>query len=256
MAILSECPVCHTRQAKKNKRCIGWLDKKSGLKCNEDLDAAKKAKKLLNGGSNRRNRVLNHGEYNKLYSALPSHTAPIVAAAFWTGMRRGEILGLTWDKVDLKKRMLHLEPSDTKEGLAKKVPISKTLRNILKNLPRGLHNDYVFLFKGRPIRDIRDGRMRGCKDAGIPYGRKAKNGFTFHDLRHTAKTMMRKAGVDKNVRAVIFGHSNGGDMDFRYDHVDESDLLEAIDRTERYMENVSQSVSNRVKKEPAEASLK
>jgi integrase len=46
MAILAECPVCHTKQAKKNKKCIGWLDKKSGLKCNENLDDAKKAKKV------------------------------------------------------------------------------------------------------------------------------------------------------------------------------------------------------------------
>ena len=43
---------------------------------------------------------------------------------------------------------------------------------------------------------------------------------------------MRKAGVDNNVRAVIFGHSISGDLEFRYDHVSESDLLDAIDRTE------------------------
>ena len=54
---------------------------------------------------------------------------------------------------------------------------------------------------------------------------------------------MRKAGVDKNVRAVIFGHSVSGDMDFRYDHVDEVDLLDAIDRTEAFLESVSQNVS-------------
>jgi hypothetical protein len=59
---------------------------------------------------------------------------------------------------------------------------------------------------------------------------------------------MRKAGVDKNVRGVIFGHSVSDDMDFRYDHVDESDLLDAIDRTEAYLEGVSQNVSQAVKK--------
>jgi integrase len=118
-----------------------------------------------------------------------------------------------------------------------------------KKLPRGLHNDYVFLFRGKPIKDIRDGLMRGCKDAGIPYGRKVKNGFTFHDLRHTAKTFMRKAGVDKNVRAVIFGHSINGDMDFRYDHVDEADLLDAIDRTETFLQSVSKNVSKNIKQQ-------
>jgi hypothetical protein len=57
-----------------------------------------------------------------------------------------------------------------------------------------------------------------------------------------------RSGVDKNVRAVIFGHSLNGDIDCRYDHVDESDLLDAIDRTEAFWEIVSQNVSQEDKK--------
>ena len=130
----------------------------------------------------------------------------MVTTAFCTGMRRVEILSLTWNKVDLTGRMIRLESTDIKEGLSKKVPISKNLRNILKKLPIGSHNDYVFLFRGKPVRDIRDGLMRVCK-----------------------------TGVDKNVRAVIFGHGINGDMDSRYDHLDESDSLDAIDRTEVFL---------------------
>ena len=58
----------------------------------------------------------------------------------------------------------------------------------------------------------------------------------FHDLRHTAKTIARKAGVDKNVRMVIVGHSNSKDLDLRYDTVDEDDLINAIDRVEMYLQ--------------------
>jgi hypothetical protein len=57
------------------------------------------------------------------------------------------------------------------------------------------------------VSDIRAGMQKACKDAGISYGPKVKNGFTFHDLRYTAKTTARKAGVDKNVRMVIFGRN-------------------------------------------------
>jgi len=85
----------------------------------------------------------------------------------------------------------------------------------------------VSLLKGSAILDIRTSLVAGCKDAGIPYGRKVENGFTFHDLRHTAKTIARKAGVDKNVRMVIFGHANPNDMDLRYDTVDEGDLTQS-----------------------------
>ena len=56
-------------------------------------------------------------------------------------------------------------------------------------------------------------------------------------MRHTAKTIARKAGVDKNVRMVIFGHSNPNDMDLRYDTVDDEDMIDAIDKIETYLEN-------------------
>ena len=69
-------------------------------------------------------------------------------------MRCGEILSLTWYKVDLKGRMIRIESTDTIEGLSKRVPISKTLRQILKMLPRGLHNDYVFLWKWSSVLQI------------------------------------------------------------------------------------------------------
>ncbi len=41
---------------------------------------------------------------------------------------------------------------------------------------------------------------------------------------------------------VIFGHSNPDDMDSRYDIVDESDLLTAVDQIEAFLRNVDQSV--------------
>ena len=57
------------------------------------------------------------------------------------------------------------------------------------------------------VSNIRAGLQKTCQDAGISYGSKVKYGFTFHDLRYTAKTTARKAGVDKNVRMVIFGRN-------------------------------------------------
>jgi hypothetical protein len=47
----------------------------------------------------------------------------------------------------------------------------------------------------------------------------------------------------------IMGHSAGDDMNFRYDTIDESDLLSAIDHIEVYLENVSTSVSRGVDSE-------
>ena len=197
----------------------------------------KSCKKLLKKGANSRDIVLTYPEYKNLYAAVPEHLKTIVATAFWTGMRRGEILKLTWDKVDLVNRMIRLRAADTKERKAKNVPISKTLRTILMQVPSRGDNGPVFRYKEKAVLDIRVGFQKGCKDAGIPYGRKVENGFTFHDLRHTAKTIARKAGVDKNVRSVIFGHSNPNDMDLRYDTVDEEDMIDAIDKIETFLKS-------------------
>jgi integrase len=67
-------------------------------------------------------------------------------------MRRAEILGLTWDRVDLKNRTIKLEAKHTKGKKARNVPIMQPLYDILKALPRGLHEQHVFLYNGKPIR--------------------------------------------------------------------------------------------------------
>ena len=176
----------------------------------------------------------------------PNHSKAIVAMGFWTGMRRGEILNLQWSRVDLSNRLIRLKPSDTKEGKSKIIPISNQLTAVLKNLPNRLrisaNNSHVFTYAGKPIKDIRDGIKNACKKAEIPYGRFEENGFIFHDLRRTAKTNARKSGVDKNVRMAWFGHSSGNDMDFRYDVVDEEDLIKAVDQMDAYLENVDHPV--------------
>jgi len=215
------------------------------------LKPFRKVKNLLRKGANARNKVLTYQEYKNLLDATPNHSKAIVVMGFWTGMRRGEILNLKWSRVDLSNRLIRLKPSDTKEGKSKNIPISNQLLTVLAKLPNRLRtaadDGFVFTYAGKPIRDIRDGIKNACKKAEIPYGRFEQNGFIFHDLRRTAKTNARKSGVDKNVRMAWFGHSSGNDMDFRYDIVDEEDLIKAVDQMEAYLEgaylkNVDHSV--------------
>jgi integrase len=212
------------------------------------LKVFRKTKKLLKRDANKRDKVLCYpDEYERLIAALPHHTRSIVEIAFWTGMRRGEIVSLTWDKVDIENRMIRLGAKDTKEGRAKKVPISRTLQAALLNLPtrlRGSDTDnHVFQYRGESIKgDIRKSLENGCREANIPYGRFEQGGFIFHDLRHTFTTIARRVGVPRNVIMAITGHT-ANDMNFRYDTVDEEDLLKAINQMEDYLANVSKNVS-------------
>jgi len=104
------------------------------------------------------------------------------------------------------------------------------------------------LFKGRPVKDIRTALRKACKQAGIEYGRFAKSGFVFHDLRHTFNTNMRKAGVPESVIMKITGHSTREMFD-RYNTIDQEDTREAVGRLETFLASVDQNVDQDQKTE-------
>jgi integrase len=208
----------------------------------EPLKAFRRTPRLLKRNSNARDRVLSPEEYQRLYEAAHAHLKPIIGAAYYTGMRRGEILGLTWDKVDLRAGIIHLRPEDTKDREARDIPICDELKEILTRVPRALHIQSVFLFTQkmrdgsvtqRPVKDIQRGMKDACKDAGITWG-KTRDGFIFHDLRHTFVTNMRKAGVSESVIMSITGHSTRQMFD-RYNRIDAIDRSEGMEKLRYFL---------------------
>jgi len=167
---------------------------------------------------NIRNRVLGQEEYEKLLELSPAHLKPVLVCAYETGMRLGEILGLSWNQVDLKKRVIILEGSQTKTGKGRIVPISPELHKVLSPLPR--INESVFTYRGNRIQWIKRSFTTACESAGI-------RNFRFHDFRHTFVTRMRRKGVPDRVIMAITGHKTLA-MLHRYDRIDEEDLLRAV----------------------------
>lgn len=141
----------------------------------------------------------------------------------------------------MKGRIIQLQASETKDREARRIPICDGLYAILSNIPRAIHDNHVFLYRGKPIKDIMTALRRACRDAGIPYGRKSKEGFVFHDTRHCFNTNMRKSGVPESVIMKITGHSTT-EMFLRYDTVDETDTRNAVDRMQGFLKNVDQTV--------------
>lgn len=204
----------------------------------ETLRAFKKVGKMLKRNSNARDRILSPEEFGRLMDHAPRHTKAILTTAYFTGMRLGEIFGLTWDKVDLEERFIRLEAEDTKDKDARLIPIPAGLLKVLRSTPRALHDQHVFLYKGKPLTHIRTGLRKACEDAKITYGRFEKDGFVFHDLRHTFNTYMRKAGVAESVIMDITGHSTREMFD-RYNTIDRDDKTEAAKSLEKYFETTS-----------------
>ena len=99
----------------------------------------------------------------------------------------------------------------------------------------------MFLYKGKPISDLRTALRKGCEEAQILYGRFVKDGFVFHDLRHTFNTNMRKAGIAESVIMEITGHSTREMFD-RYNTIDEEDTKKAITQLESYLDSIDRNV--------------
>ena len=119
-------------------------------------------------------------------------------------------------------------------------------------MPRALNHDFVFTYRGKAFEEggIKKSFKTACKNAGIQHGRKAANGITFHDLRRTAKTNMLKAGLEKEYRDTILGHSLKG-MDVHYLVLDDNTLTKAMNKFTKWIdgqlesENVDHSVDQK-----------
>jgi integrase len=114
--------------------------------------------------------------------------------ALSTGMRNGEIIGLTWANV--KDGYVHLP--DTKTDKSRDVPLSKVGKRLLDRM-RGFDPELVFGLTSQ----TRDALFRKYRDrAGI-------QGLTWHDLRHSAATRLGKAGSLSVLELCkVFGWSN------------------------------------------------
>lgn len=131
------------------------------------------------------------------------------------GLRRGELLGLRWKDVDFKKAVLHVRQQVNHEGqittpkskkAKREIPLTDDLATLLREhkLKLGaLGQVYVFpdeTGEHRKPRALDKHFERATSRAGI-------QGFTLHDLRHTAITRWREAGIDLEVAAALAGHS-------------------------------------------------
>jgi integrase len=163
--------------------------------------------------------VFTADEERSLIEASAPHFKPIVVVAINTGMRRGELLGLQWEQVDLGSETITVKHS--KSGRVRHVPLNKTAREALEQLP-GPHEGHVFRYRGLPIQDVKTAFLKALKRAGLPRCR-------FHDLRHTFATRLVLAGVDLATVKELMGHATISTT-MRYAHPSPPHKREAVAR--------------------------
>ncbi len=148
---------------------------------------------------------------------LLSYLRPLVLLALNSGMRRGEILGLTRRDVDWENRVATLRR--TKNGDARHVFLNEGAISALHGIPPRLDSDRFFPFTGEQVTMA---FRRACKRAGIP-------DFRFHDLRHTFASYHAMAGIQARGLQDLLGHRDGR-MTTRYSHLSDVYLRSAVDQ--------------------------
>jgi integrase len=88
----------------------------------ETVKVFRRVRKMLKRNANSRYRILTPDEFKTLMDKLPRHWEAILATGFYTGMRRSEVFPLTWDKVDMEKRIIRLQAEDTKNKEPRVIP--------------------------------------------------------------------------------------------------------------------------------------
>jgi len=186
--------------------------------------------------NNRRLRFLSIEECQRLIECCHKALKPIVVVALQTGMRRGEVLGLKWEQIDLIHGFILLDTS--KNGERREIPINTTLEYLFKEMPRSVESEYVFTGKtGKPLTDIKKGFHTALRKAGI-------HDFRFHDLRHTFASQLVMAGIDITSVKELLGHKSLT-MTMRYSHLSPGHKRKAVHVLDRLMEEGENDVSKK-----------
>ena len=188
-----------------------------------------------------RERFLSHVEAAKLLEACKTpHLRLFVLIALNTAARRGAILDLTWDRVDLEAKRIHFRLPGRAETKKRRstVPINKGLLAALQEARYAAVGEHVIEYKGRPVANIRHAYERAVERAGIPY-------CTRHDLRRTAASWMVMAGVPLKKVADMLGDT-AEMVEKVYGRFSPDYLQEAADA----LDNVSLSIVKVIRRQP------
>ena len=148
----------------------------------------------------------------------------VVVLALSTGMRRGEIMGLMWDDVDLHRGRITLH--DTKNNERRVVPLVGKALELLTTRSKVRRIDTPLLFPGKVKSnesiDLRTPWETAVKNAGI-------EDFRFHDLRHSAASYLAMNGASLAEIAEVLGHKTL-QMVKRYSHLSEAHTAGVVTR--------------------------
>ena len=202
-------------------------------------------------------RPLEPEQIAKLVEVCQGHRlGDLIALAVMTGLRKGELFGLQWSAVNLSERVLVVRRSVSEPGgrLIIKEPKSRASRRVVT-----LGVDAVAALQRRlekakeegmgpeevPVvfPDSRGGYLRSSNfDKAVWYPLRAAAGIpesvVFHDLRHSAASLLLAAGVSLKTIQARLGHQDFGTTANTYSHLLAGAQAEAVAKVDELMSRV------------------
>ncbi len=177
---------------------------------------------------NKKERILTPEEIQRLLVECNGHLRPIVQIALNTAMRLREILYLKWCNVDFNRNIIIVTQTKSKKN--RNVPMNDLVIEALQGLER--KSEYVFCDPetAKPYNSIKTTFGKAIKRVGLL-------GVRFHDLRHTAASMMVESGVELATVMEILGGSSL-EIVMRYVHPTSEGKMNAVKALERQMDDL------------------
>lgn len=133
------------------------------------------------------------------------HVTPIVLLAINSGMRRGEIFKLTWNRVSFERRSVTVAGETSKSGVGRTIPMNRELLAVLTawHLQCGSPRQGLVFpsSSGERLTDFTSAWRNVLKAADI-------ENFRFHDTRHHFASKLVQSGVSLAIVRELLGHSD------------------------------------------------
>lgn len=189
----------------------------------------------------RRVRFLTVNEAAQLLAELPEHLRAVAAFSLETGLRKSNVLGLTWGQVDLSIPAAWIHADQAKAKRAIPVPLTPTAVAVLES-QRGRHSTWCFTYKGSRISQCNTAAWhKALRRAGI-------SDFRWHDLRHTWASWHAQHGTPLHVLQELGGWETA-QMVKVYAHLSTSHLRQYVldfhERKQRLTARPAQKVTEK-----------
>lgn len=195
------------------------------------------AKATTQSGDESSRRSFSPEQVEALVHAADKDWRLAILFSYFTGARLRDMANITWDAIDLPRKLVNYRASKTKKNVT--VPLHPTLEAALLEVSApDSGKDFVFpKMAGRPASPLSQQfkkimRWAGVRGEVVHAPKKGGKGRTieslsFHSLRHSFNSAMANAGIAQEVRMKLTGHTSA-EMNTGYTHHELAPLRAAI----------------------------